>query len=120
MTYDRDGLFEQISNALEVEPRIKLSELSTKLGVGRHTVQHVVRTFTGQSFREYQNQVVLSISLQLLSRKPHFTIKEISYRLGYGSVRAFSRFIKKQTGKTPSEMRQATKESSTNVSFSSK
>jgi len=82
-----------------------LSEVSDQLGVERHTVEKVIREFRGETFRQYRGGLLLSKAVELLTTKPLLTVKEIAGTLGYGDPRAFARFVKDATGKSPKEIR---------------
>ncbi len=86
-------------------PRIQLSRLARKLGVERHWIERAVRKVKRQSFQKLQQEYVLRKALHLLSGRTDQSIKEIAYDLDYQWPEDFSRFIKRATGHTPSEIR---------------
>lgn len=95
----------KIVSYLEECPRVLLKDISAKLRVERHTIEGVIREFTGLSFRDYQKRALLAEATKLLCQNPNRSIKEIASTLGYEHPRDFSRFIKRETGKTPVELR---------------
>ena len=82
------------------ERRVTLTEVAREVGVERHTVERVVRSIIGQSFRELQRNL-LSERANLLLEQGR-AIKEIAFEVGYGSPQSFHRFIRRAQGITPS------------------
>jgi AraC-like DNA-binding protein len=103
MTYNASRLLQSIEDRLRQNPQESLQLLVRELGVGRHTIERVVRATTGKSFRDYQSGIVLSKALQLLNGSDALQIKQVAFSLGYCSTKSFSRYFKAQTGMTPSE-----------------
>ncbi len=73
--------------------------------VERHTIERIVRKSRGRSFHELQQEYLLRKALRLLSGDKAQSIKQIAYDLDYQWPEDFSRFIKRATGHTPSEIR---------------
>ncbi len=107
MAYNLTILSELVRSELTTEPRLTLSTLAHQLGVDRHTVQKAIRLTRGTSFRELQSDLLLARTHALLRSSPALSVKEISHCLGYGSSRAFQRFVLRSSGKTPMELRYA-------------
>src|SRR5579864_3949080 len=83
--------------------RISLQEISSNVEIGRHTIEKVVRSLTGYSFRELQGSLLLERANVLLETgRP---IKEIAFEMGFASVQSFHRFIRRTSGSTPSSLR---------------
>ncbi len=53
MTYSKTLLFNALVSILEERPNTRLSEISQRLRVGRHTLERVVQDIQGCSFTEY-------------------------------------------------------------------
>ncbi len=104
MTYSRNLLFTGVVSILAKRPQSRLSEVSEQLSVGRHTLERVVREASGFSFREYRRRLLISRSVELLS-KSQLSIKEIACSLNYQDAGSLSRFVRKTTGYRPTELR---------------
>lgn len=106
MAYHKQRLFEQIEIHLTAHPRISQAELERNLGVERHTIENLIKENTGVSFREHTQGLLLAQAIRLLRSEPNLSIKQISFMLGFAWPSDFSRFIKKRTGRTPTQIRQ--------------
>lgn len=104
MAYDRGSLYKIIFDLLSQNLQLTLADISDELSVNRHTIETLVREFANVSFRELHTNLILEKAKTLLTTQPRLSIKEIAYSLGY-EPRAFARFVKSRTGKTPSELR---------------
>jgi len=83
--------------------RVSLNNVAAEIGVERHTIERIVRSMSGQSFRQLHHELLLDRAHQLLKQgKP---IKEIAFELGFGSPQAFHRFVRRECGKTPTRLR---------------
>jgi AraC-like DNA-binding protein len=105
MGYDHEVLFLKICKLLVAMPRTTQRELSSHLGVERHTLRRMILQRTKKNFREFRRDLLLTRTEELLSAGPERTLKEIAYTLGYASPRSFNRFVKTRTGQPPSALR---------------
>jgi AraC-like DNA-binding protein len=105
MAYNVRLLLQRIEENLATRPRTSLSEIARQLNVERHTIERSVRSGTGRTFRELQDENLLVQALRLLTEEPGRSLKEVSFELGYSSPRAFRRFIKQAWGTSPKEAR---------------
>ncbi len=105
MAYDPRLLLEEVEDALSSCPRIPISDIARQLKVERHTIERAVRKGTGRTFRQLQLEMLLAEAFRLLAAEPLRSVKEVSFLLGYGSPRAFSRFMKHHCGRSPTEAR---------------
>lgn len=80
------------------------SALAGQLHVGVRQLNRILQQMYGMSYREKLNEVRLEVATNFLTTTTK-SIAEISELLGYGSPANFSTFIKKETGRTPSEIR---------------
>lgn len=69
----------------------------------RQTGRLLQKTY-GKGFREKMNECRLAVALDLIKNTTK-SMYEISETLGYGGPTNFSAFIKRQTGKTPAQIR---------------
>ncbi len=90
---------------LIANPRLPLGAISRKFKIGRHTIQKAVRIVKGRSFRELQKEAILGRASDLLADGSIRSIKQVSFLIGYGSPQAFSRFMKRVSGRSPSDFR---------------
>ena len=107
MSYDRMALFNSISALIRKDLRMSLSQLSERLGISARTIETVVKSATGKTFRELHQEMVFSLAVSLFVSQPSLSIKELSFQVGYSSSRSFARRVKKMWGVTPRELRSA-------------
>ena len=105
LTYAHRSLFSRIAERLSINPCSRLQILALELGVDRHTLLKAVKQETRLSFRAYQRRRCVEFAIALLVQSGELSEKQIAARVGYQSPDAFSRFIRRETGKTPSEIR---------------
>lgn len=105
MTYDLAGLYKRVQSQLASQPCTPLCELSSQLQVDRHTLEKAIRAGNGLTFRELRRNAIMDSVFQMIHANPNWAVKQISYALGYGSPRAFERFVKKVIGTTPAQLR---------------
>ena len=86
------------------DQKSQLSEEMRELGVSVSQLTRIFRSEYGMAPSEYLSQVRLECCLALLERED-YAIADIAWEIGYGSLGAFYRFFKKQTGTTPKEYR---------------
>lgn len=75
-----------------------------QLGVSADYLSGAAKEVSGFSAMEWINRVTIDISKMLL-RENKLTISELAYKMGFEEKTSFSRFFKKETGKTPGEYR---------------
>lgn len=91
---------------LKLEEHLENSEFSvdqlcSELAIGRSQLYRKIQALTGKSIIEYINFYKLSTAMQLI-KEGKYTLKEISYKIGYNDNRYFSRSFKKEFGSPPS------------------
>jgi AraC-like DNA-binding protein len=105
MTYDHDQLFDKLDRILSEAPQSKISEIVIALQIDRHTIEKVVLMEAGMTFRRFRGDKLCKHCLQLLEREGLSSEKEIAAKAGFSSTAAFSHFVKRHTGKTPTQLR---------------
>ena len=105
MSYDHGLLYLRVSLGVQRKPNSSLRELSRELHVSRRTIQNVVISITGKSFREMQEELLLARIQAILQARPGVTIKELSRDVGYRSPRSFARAVRRVCGASPEELR---------------
>ncbi|WP_226621300.1 AraC family transcriptional regulator [Alloyangia pacifica] len=81
-------------------------EMAAELGVTSPDLSRACRTACGRSAQRILSECRLHEARRLLAA-PELPLATIAGGLGFGSPDDFSRFIRKQTGQTPSELRSA-------------
>lgn len=86
-----------------------MAALAKELNLSIRQTGRILQKTYGKSFREKMNECRLAVALDQLcnTAKP---MAEISELLGYGEPTNFSSFIKRQTGKTPAQIRKENKQ----------
>lgn len=81
-----------------------MAALAKELNMSVRQTGRVLQKTYGKGFREKMNECRLAVAMDLL-RNTTKPMAEISEILGYGEPANFSFFIKRQTGKTPAQIR---------------
>ncbi|PYU00230.1 MAG: hypothetical protein DMG38_09025 [Acidobacteria bacterium] len=101
-------LLNAVLRRLDRAPSGLLKDLSREMGVSRRTLQKVVSTAKGKTFREVREEMLVEQVKSLLESHPTRAIKELAFELGYKSPRSFARAIKRVCGSSPAELRSRT------------
>jgi len=78
--------------------------LAQQLNVSTRQLYRIIKQSYGMNYRDKLKEIRLEIALDFLSHTDK-SIAQISQLLGYGTSANFSAFIKRSTGKTPSQLR---------------
>lgn len=105
MTYDKATLTQEVLNLLRSRPNVTLTEVSVQLKVNRHTIERACLDTTRKSFREHKSSAKFEEVCRLLSQTRTTSIKEVAFSTGFNSSAAFTRFVRKMAGLTPTELR---------------
>ena len=105
MAYVYRPIFDKIEAMLSAAPWVSLGDLARQIQVSRHTLEAVVKQAAGKGFREYKKEQLLKRALNLLVCQGELSQKQIAAMLGYGSGRAFARFVKGATGISARDIR---------------
>ena len=81
-----------------------MAALAKELNMSVRQTGRVLQKTYGKGFREKMNECRLAVALDLLQNTTK-SMAEISEILGYGEPANFSCFVKRQTGKTPAQIR---------------
>jgi AraC-like DNA-binding protein len=93
-------------DAAPLETPLEIAPLLRAVGLSRKQLDRVVGVDTGQSLQRYFDARRLDFALAALRTLP-LTIKEISSRVGFAETAAFSHWIRRNAGRSPSEWRAA-------------
>jgi AraC-like DNA-binding protein len=85
---------------------LRMDDSVPEAEVGERQVRRRLVAELGKTFRDVKHDLMVDIAKELLSGTD-LTLEEIAARLGYLEPRSFRRFIKGQTGLTPSQLRAA-------------
>ena len=105
MSYNSKLLFDQLSARLRENPRKTLRELSTDLGISDRTIEEKIRLFTGITFRQFREELLLMTIRSQFADRPEIAIKEVSLGLGFKSSSSFARVVRRASGLTPQQFR---------------
>jgi AraC-like DNA-binding protein len=105
MAYDLLGLFSLICERLNSSPGLSSKTLSSQIGIERHTIERTIKSKSGMTFRQFRCQITLERIKVLMRTRPDLTVKELAGELNYRSQSAFSRFVRENTGCSPSKLR---------------
>lgn len=86
------------------DPNLSLWELAKHVGVTSHYVSQTLNTHIGSSFFDYVNRWRIQDAVQQLASTDE-TILMIAYDVGFNSRSAFYKAFRRETGKTPSDIR---------------
>jgi AraC-like DNA-binding protein len=95
----------QYLDAAPLAAPLVLAPLLRTVGLSRKQLDRVVTADTGQSLQRGFEARRLDFALAALRTLP-LTIKEISSRVGFAETAAFSHWIRRNTGRSPSQWRQ--------------
>lgn len=87
------------------DPNLSLWDLAKHIGVSSHYVSQALNTHLNKSFFDLVNGWRIKDALVQLNATDE-TILMIAYDVGFNSRSAFYKAFKRETGKTPSDMRQ--------------
>jgi AraC-like DNA-binding protein len=88
------------------ERRVRIDELAATVGLSRWHLERLMRKYTGASPREHLAVARMERAIALLAQR-RLSIKELSYRLGYGNASAFTRNFRKRYGASPRSWRRS-------------
>ena len=81
------------------------ADYANRLSVHVNHLNKVVKEITGKTTSEMIAERIIKEGTQYLLHT-HLSISEIAYSLGFETVAYFSKFYRKHTGKSPSEVRE--------------
>ena len=108
MTYNLINLFVEADSRLSDNPQLHLYDLAKELGVSSRTIETAIQLGCGKTYRQLKKQKRLE-KLQVLLSRGGLSRKEVAALIGFRSTEAFSRFVRSNTGKPPSELQKSEK-----------
>ena len=91
------------------DEELRIEDMADAVGMGRTVFYEKIRQLVGVSPSDFLRQVRMQRAQQLLT-KSSMTVSEVAYNIGFTDPKYFTKCFKKQTGLTPSEYREQTKE----------
>lgn len=88
---------------------VTTADMASRFYISESHFCRFFKRITGKTFIEYLNEYRINKAIQLLLSTA-LTVTEVSSAVGFENINYFSRIFKRQTGKTPSNMRCETKE----------
>ena len=83
---------------------LNMEKLADEVMVNYSLFRKAFKKYTGLSPMQYHTSLRLKQAIHLLCNTS-YSVKEISFNLGFCSVFYFSKLFKEKTGRTPSEFR---------------
>ncbi|MEQ9426864.1 MAG: helix-turn-helix transcriptional regulator [Cyclobacteriaceae bacterium] len=92
-----------------LNPRLKLSDVATTLGVSTHKLSQVINVRMATTFSDLINQYRIEAFKQAITDKhnQNLTLEAIAYNAGFNSKATFNSVFKKTTGQTPLQYQKA-------------
>ena len=94
----------QLLDASALDAPLPTAKILGAVGLSRKQLDRLLVAHTGQSLQRYFNARRLEFAVTALRTLP-LTIKEISARVGFSETAAFSHWIRRITGRNPSQWR---------------
>lgn len=105
MPMPTDPRARRVAEMVLADPRCDtgLADLASRAGASMRTISRLFPAQTGLSFKAWRQRARISASLPLLGRGD-LSVKQVSARLGFAGVAAFSHAFRQVTGRKASEM----------------
>ncbi len=104
MAYRQEKLVQLVLDLVRQVPGMTAAEASERLRVHRHTLQRALKS-NGCSFALIRRASVLERLGRHFAAAECTSLKQVWTELGFSSASAFARYIRRATGKSPSELR---------------
>ena len=91
MAYDPALICRRLAEQLAQAPRLRLSQLATRMGVDRHTITRALAS-SGQSFRAMQAEATRKAMEKLEAADPPRSVKMLADELGFSSPVALAHY----------------------------
>ncbi len=109
------ALVRQIEVAMQNEiwrqEGLTVSGLAQEVGMPEHQVRNAINQILGhRNFSSFINQARIEAAKKQLSDNEHLgtSVQEIAYSVGFNSIGPFNRAFREETGRSPSDFRNAT------------
>lgn len=91
-------------------PDFDMNLLAERLNLGRSRMFARIKEITGLTPNEFTLKLKLEEAMRILREEPEYNITEVSYKLGFSSLRYFSRCFKDFYGTTPQDFKRKGRE----------
>ncbi|RZS93337.1 hybrid sensor histidine kinase/response regulator transcription factor [Aquimarina brevivitae] len=95
-----ETIAEEIENNLE-NPDFKLSDLSEKAHLGERQLRRKIKSITGLTPKQFQQEIILKKALKLLENKTYHSVKAVALSVGINNVTRFNSLFEKRFGRKP-------------------
>ena len=102
-----DLLRHMVTEKIYCDSALTLTGLAKKMEISVPYLSQIINEEFSLSFPEFINSYRIKEARRLLFEQSEYTIQQIMYEVGFNSKSAFNSAFKKNTGHTPSEIRQA-------------
>jgi AraC-like DNA-binding protein len=102
--YQRAKLIELALECVRKQPSLTAAQVSERLHVHRHTLQRALKA-NGQSIASIKRSFVLDHLKRHFASTQATSLKQVWTELGFSSASLFARYIRRATGKSPSDFR---------------
>lgn len=92
-------ILEYVSN--RYTENITLRDMARDLGYEEHYLSRCFHNYFAMNFKQFINEYRIQLSRRLLEIQPPYSITEIAYMSGFGSVRNFNRVYRESVGEEP-------------------
>ncbi|GAB3447346.1 helix-turn-helix domain-containing protein [Actinophytocola sediminis] len=89
------------------DPALNLRGVALTVGVSPYHVSHLFRSELGTTFRDYVSQRRVRQARRVLVEQPHLAMTQVARASGFGTPVQLRRVLVRETGATPSAIRQS-------------
>ena len=106
LAYARTTLLRRAEATLHGSARSTLTVVASTCGVSSATLSRTIRAAHCESFRQWKARLVFA-RLEAMLQKPAApqSLKEVAVAMGFRTPTSFARWLRRQTGLTPSDFR---------------
>lgn len=98
-------LIDDARAAMAQSPARTISDIAAEIGCTTSTLNRVFRRELGQSPAALQRSLRVDLALSLMDSRPQMPIPELALAAGFGSLSAFYRAFRAQTGRSAGQYR---------------
>lgn len=94
---------------LYTRPSLSLADLAEAIDIKPYQLTQILNRILQQSFNDYVNAYRVEEAVRMIESPDydHYTFLSIAYESGFNSKATFNRMVKKITGKSPNQIKQA-------------
>lgn len=101
---EKDIRLQEVDRFLEehVDQMVTSTDMAEHLHLNASYFSRYFKKLSGINFTDYVNQYKMNMAITMLAR-PHETVENVAYTLGFSDRAYFSKVFKKYSGRNPSE-----------------